>query len=74
MIGARTKRATILGCGKRNHSRQLKPLMYGLPYLELLLTSEQGVVPKNKYGNVYLFTPQMLPLNTVHLNCTYMLR
>lgn len=31
--------------------------------------AENGVVPKNAYGNVELFKPCMLPINTVHLPC-----
>jgi hypothetical protein len=44
---------------------------FGLWQTELFEPVEavDGVVPKNKYGNVYLFTPGMLPRNTVHLNC-----
>uniref|UniRef100_A0A8D8BPB6 DNA repair protein complementing XP-C cells homolog n=1 Tax=Culex pipiens TaxID=7175 RepID=A0A8D8BPB6_CULPI len=30
-------------------------------------TAENGVVPRNEYGNVELFTPKMLPKKTVHL-------
>lgn len=29
--------------------------------------AENGVVPRNGYGNVELFKPSMLPINTVHL-------
>jgi xeroderma pigmentosum group C-complementing protein len=29
--------------------------------------AENGLVPKNRYGNVYLFKPDMLPIGTVHL-------
>lgn len=31
--------------------------------------AENGVVPKNAYGNVELFKACMLPINTVHLPC-----
>ncbi|KXJ68158.1 hypothetical protein RP20_CCG005379 [Aedes albopictus] len=30
-------------------------------------TAENGLVPRNEYGNVELFTPKMLPKKTVHL-------
>ncbi|XP_055610344.1 DNA repair protein complementing XP-C cells homolog isoform X2 [Uranotaenia lowii] len=30
-------------------------------------TAENGIVPRNEYGNVELFTPKMLPKKTVHL-------
>ncbi|KAG5677757.1 hypothetical protein PVAND_007488 [Polypedilum vanderplanki] len=30
-------------------------------------TAENGIVPRNGYGNVELFKPQMLPYGTVHL-------
>ena len=29
----------------------------------------QGKVPRNQYGNVYLFTPEMLPAGTSHIDC-----
>ena len=29
----------------------------------------KGKVPKNSFGNVYLFKKEMLPLGTVHLTC-----
>lgn len=32
-------------------------------------TAENGIVPRNAYGNVELFKPEMLPKNTVHLRC-----
>lgn len=31
--------------------------------------AENGVVPRNAYGNVELFKPCMLPKGTVHLQC-----
>ena len=31
--------------------------------------AENGIVPKNAYGNVELFKACMLPINTVHLPC-----
>lgn len=30
-------------------------------------TAENGIVPRNAYGNVELFKPEMLPYGTVHL-------
>lgn len=33
--------------------------------------AENGIVPKNAYGNVELFKECMLPINTVHLPCKY---
>jgi len=30
----------------------------------------KGIVPKNEFGNVYLFKPSMLPVGTVHVKCT----
>lgn len=32
-------------------------------------TAENGIVPRNAYGNVELFKPEMLPKKTVHLRC-----
>ena len=32
-------------------------------------TAEDGLVPRNAYGNVELFKPCMLPKGTVHLKC-----
>lgn len=32
-------------------------------------TAENGIVPRNAYGNVELFKPEMLPKKTVHLQC-----
>lgn len=32
-------------------------------------TAENGVVPRNAYGNVELFKSTMLPKGTVHLQC-----
>ena len=34
-------------------------------------TAENGIVPRNEYGNVELFKPTMLPKKTVHLQCEY---
>lgn len=34
-------------------------------------TAEDGIVPRNAYGNVELFKPCMLPKKTVHLQCEY---
>lgn len=31
--------------------------------------AENGVVPRNAYGNVDLFKPEMIPKNTVHIRC-----
>lgn len=36
-------------------------------------TAENGLVPRNAYGNVELFKPEMLPKKTVHLKCKSML-
>ena len=33
--------------------------------------ASNGVVPKNKYGNVYMFRPNMLPVGCVHLKGDY---
>lgn len=33
--------------------------------------AENGIVPRNAYGNVELFKPEMLPKNTVHLRCKF---
>lgn len=33
-------------------------------------TAENGIVPRNEYGNVELFKACMLPKGTVHLQCT----
>lgn len=33
--------------------------------------AQNGIVPKNPYGNVELFKACMLPINTVHLPCKY---
>lgn len=35
--------------------------------------AENGIVPKNAYGNVELFKECMLPINTVHLPCKYLI-
>lgn len=35
-------------------------------------TAENGIVPRNAYGNVELFKPTMLPKKTVHLQCKFM--
>lgn len=32
-------------------------------------TAENGIVPRNAYGNVELFKPCMLPKKCVHLQC-----
>lgn len=32
-------------------------------------TAENGIVPRNAYGNVELFKKCMLPKKTVHLQC-----
>lgn len=32
-------------------------------------TAENGIVPRNAFGNVELFKPCMLPKKTVHLQC-----
>lgn len=32
-------------------------------------TAENGIVPRNAYGNVELFKPEMLQKKTVHLQC-----
>lgn len=44
-------------------------------------TAENGIVPRNAYGNVELFKPEMLPKKTVHLQrnifilfCTFFLK
>jgi len=29
--------------------------------------AQNGIVPKNEFGNVYLFQPNMIPIGTVHL-------
>lgn len=34
-------------------------------------TAENGIVPRNAYGNVELFKPEMLPKKTVHLRCKF---
>lgn len=34
-------------------------------------TAENGVVPRNEYGNVELFKACMLPKGTVHLQCKF---
>jgi hypothetical protein len=31
----------------------------------------QGVVPKNEFGNIYLFKPSMLPVGAAHVKCTW---
>lgn len=36
-------------------------------------TAENGMVPRNAYGNVELFKPSMLPKKTVHLRCRFVL-
>lgn len=35
-------------------------------------TAENGLVPRNAYGNVELFKACMLPKKTVHLQCKYL--
>lgn len=35
-------------------------------------TAENGLVPRNAYGNVELFKPEMLPKKTVHLQRKYL--
>lgn len=37
-------------------------------------TAENGIVPRNAYGNVELFKPEMLPKKTVHLRCKFSFR
>jgi len=34
-------------------------------------TAENGIVPRNAYGNVELFKECMLPKKTVHLQCEF---
>lgn len=36
-------------------------------------TAENGVVPRNAYGNVELFKECMLPKKTVHIKCKLLL-
>lgn len=36
-------------------------------------TAENGIVPRNAYGNVELFKACMLPKKTVHLQCKFIL-
>lgn len=35
-------------------------------------TAENGIVPRNAFGNVELFKSCMLPKGTVHLQCEYL--
>lgn len=35
-------------------------------------TAENGIVPRNAYGNVELFKPEMLPKKTVHLQRNFL--
>ena len=65
IVKARPKWDKMSGCKKADEPHHL----FGHWQTELYIPkpAENGIVPRNEYGNVELFKPWMLPKGTVHI-------